>query len=118
MTLDELRDRLSAFAEERDWLKFHTPRNLALALGGEVGELMELLQWLTDAEVTEFQATPAGGQALGEELADIVIYTMRLADVLGLDLVTAIDRKIEDNAKRYPADRVRGSASKQPGLPD
>jgi dCTP diphosphatase len=101
MTFAELQDRLRVFAEERDWVKFHTPRNLALALGGEVGELMELLQWRTDEEVRDFVVTPEGELAFGDEIADVLIYAVRLAGVLQLDLDRCVDRKIKANAERF-----------------
>jgi dCTP diphosphatase len=98
----ELQDRLRVFAEERDWVKSSTPlRNLALALGGEVGELMELLQWRTDEEVRDFVATPEGELAFGDEIADVLIYAVRLASVLQLDLDRCVDRKIKANAERF-----------------
>ena len=114
MTLEELRDRLRVFTAERDWEQYHTPRNLALALGGELGELMELFQWRTDADVMDLVGSAQGQRAVGDELADILMYTVRLADVLEIDLGSATERKISDNERRYEATRVRGSADKQP----
>ena len=114
MTLNELRDRLRVFTAERDWEQYHTPRNLALALGGEVGELMELFQWRTDAEVMALVGRTEGRSAVSDELADVLMYIVRLADVLDIDLGSATERKMNENERRYEAARVRGSADKQP----
>lgn len=114
MDLADLTATLRAFAAERDWERFHTPKNLAIALTIEFGELLEHLQWRTDAEIDEFASTPAGGAAIAEEAADVLIYLVRLADVLGVDLPAATAAKIRANAARYPADEVRGSAAKRP----
>lgn len=101
---------------DRDWERFQTPKNLTLALGGEVGELMELVQWQTDEEVLARARTGDGAAALSDEIADVLIYAIRLADVLGLEPSECVERKIAANATRYPAERVRGSAEKQPPL--
>ena len=111
MSLEDLRRRLEDFAHARDWEQFHTPRNLVLALVGEVGELAELVQWRSDADLLR----EAHGQASGpfrSELADILIYLVRLADVLGVDLEAAARDKVDSNERRYPVDRSRGSARK------
>ncbi|HKQ30279.1 MAG TPA: nucleotide pyrophosphohydrolase [Burkholderiales bacterium] len=109
--LDPLRDRLRAFARERDWDPFHSPKNLCMALSGETGELLEHFQWLTEEQS---RALPT--QTLREvelEMADILLYLVRLADKLDVDLLDAASRKIELNAAKYPADRCRGNASKR-----
>ncbi len=109
-TLEELRVRLREFAQERDWDQFHSPKNLAMALSAEAGELVELFQWLT-----ETQSTQLSGEALekvAQEIADVQLYLIRLADKLNINLLDAAGRKIELNAQKYPADRVRGSAKK------
>lgn len=102
MTFDELQAQLQDFAGERGWTKYHTPRNLALALGGEVGELMEILQWRTDAEVAAFAETEEGRSALGDELADITIYVSQLASALGFGLGSCVEKKMQRNAHRFP----------------
>lgn len=108
--LDDLKHRLRDFANERDWEQFHSPKNLAMALIVEAAELVEQFQWLTQAES---QALPPEKlAAVEQELADIQIYLVRLADRLGIDLVRAVDAKIEVNAKKYPAEKVRGKATK------
>ncbi len=105
-----LRDNLRAFAEARDWDQFHSPKNLSMALMVEAAELMEHFQWLTEAQSSEL--APGNKQAIGEELADILLYLVRLSDRLDIDLLDAALRKLEKNAAKYPAEQVRGSARK------
>jgi dCTP diphosphatase len=101
---------LRAFAAERDWEPFHTPKNLAMALTGEAGELAAEFQWLTEAESRALE--PARLERVRQEAADVLLYLVRLADKLGFDLVEAARQKVELNAQRYPAEQVRGSARK------
>lgn len=91
------------FAAERDWQRFHTPRNLMLALTGEVGELAELFQWRTDAEAAAMADEPQAFERLQEEIADVMMYLVRLADVCGVDLDHALQDKLQKNALKYPA---------------
>jgi dCTP diphosphatase len=106
----ELRDRLRAFAAERDWEQFHSPKNLAIALSVEAAELLEHFQWLRE---DGSQRLPAADRArVREELADVLLYLVRLSDRLGIDLVAAARDKIVLNARKYPADKVRGSSRK------
>ncbi len=111
--LDELRHRMRAFTEERDWGQFHDPKSVLLALVGEVGELAELFQWLP----ADRAAALAGEEPLrtraGEELADVLLYLVRLADVLGVDLVEASTRKLDAAQLRFPAADVHGSAPRR-----
>ena len=100
---DALRDRLRCFADARDWGKFHAPRNLALALAGEVGELAAELQWVADRQVAEHLRDPAARGRLADEAADVLIYLMRFADVCGIDLLSEAYAKIERNEGRFPA---------------
>ena len=105
-----LRDALRAFAEARDWGQFHTPKNLAMALIGEAAEVVEHFQWRT-AEASA--ALPAADRAeVALELADVLLYLVRLADVLGVDLADAAQRKLLINETRYPADKAHGRADK------
>jgi len=105
-----LRDKLRAFAEARDWDQFHSPKNLSMALMVEVAELMEHFQWLTEAQ--SFDLAAENKNAVSEELADILLYLVRLSDKLGVDLLEAALHKLEKNAVKYPAEQVRGSAKK------
>jgi len=106
----ELRDRLRRFAAERDWQQFHAPKNLAMALSVEAGELLEHFQWLSE---DASRRLPAGDLAkVREELADVLLYLVRLADELGVDLAVAARDKIELNARKYPVDRARGTSRK------
>lgn len=106
--LEGLRVRLARFAAERDWDRFHSPKNLSMALIAEAAELVEHFQWLTEPQSAALDADKAHAVAL--ELADILIYLIRIGDKLGVDLVGAAYQKIEINEHRYPADKVRGSA--------
>lgn len=102
--------RLRAFAEAREWQQFHTPKNLVMSVAIEAAELMEPLQWLTEEEVEDLKGDPEAGEELGREIADVAIYLLRLADVLDIDIGSAIARKIDENAERFPVDAVRGRA--------
>ena len=113
MTIDDLARELRRFAAERDWERFHTPKNLAISLAVEVGELLEHVQWGSDEDIAALVRTADGRTALAEELADVLIYLVRLADVLGIDLLDAAAAKVAANAERYPADEVRGSSAKR-----
>jgi dCTP diphosphatase len=105
-----LRDRLRIFATERDWDQFHSPKNLAAALSVEAGELLEHFQWMSEAESRS--VTHDRLDAISLELADVLLYLVRLADKLGVDLVGIAERKIDANAVKYPVDRARGNARK------
>lgn len=107
-SLEQLRQRLARFAAARDWDQFHSPKNLSMALIAETAELVEHFQWLSEPAS---QALPAAKLAeVRLELADILIYLIRLGDKLGVDLVAAAEDKIAINESRYPAERVRGDA--------
>lgn len=106
------------FAVEREWSQFHTPKNLAMALGGEVGELQAELQWLTDPQVEAGLVDGGLRGRLADEVADVLIYLLRFADVTGIDPVSAAWAKIERNEDRYPVEKARGSARKYTDLAD
>jgi len=108
--LDELTLRLRAFAAERDWEPFHSPRNLAAALIVEAGELLEHFQWLSDAESE--QLTPERRERVAMEMADVLLYLVRLADRVGVDLLAAAGRKLAINAEKYPVSLARGTHRK------
>jgi NTP pyrophosphatase (non-canonical NTP hydrolase) len=104
--------RLEQFAVERDWAQFHSPKNLVMALTGEVGELNEIFQWMPEEASKEAGRDPQTAQAVQEELADVLLYLVRLSSVLGVDLDAAVQQKLKAHALRYPADKVRGSSKK------
>jgi dCTP diphosphatase len=108
--LDDLREQLRAFAAARDWDQFHSPKNLAMALAAEAGELLEVFQWLTEAQSRSL--APAAQAAASEEIADVLLYLVRLSDQLGIDPIAAANRKLVANAVKYPADKARGSSKK------
>jgi NTP pyrophosphatase (non-canonical NTP hydrolase) len=116
MDLLELQDHLRAFAEERDWRQFHTPKNLVMALSGEVGELAEVFQWLTTEEAAAVAEDEGLRSRAGEEMADVLAYLLLLADALHLDLADALVRKMRVNEERYPVHLSRGSARKYKDL--
>lgn len=108
--LADLAERLRHFAAERDWDQFHSPKNLAMALVAEAGELAAEFQWLTQAQ----SRAPDSAQLerIRAECADVFIYLVRLSDKLGVDLMAAAHAKIDVNSERYPADKVRGNSKK------
>ena len=112
-SLTGLRDRMRVFTRDRDWEQFHDPKSLALALVGEVGELAELLQWLPADEAAKLADQDPLNARLGEEISDVLLYLVRLADVCGVDLPDAVDRKMESSEDRYPSDQVLGIAPGQ-----
>jgi len=107
-SIDDLSERLLAFARARDWEQFQSPKNLAMALAGEAGELLEHFQWLTEAQSADL--SPEKRHAVAHELADILSYLLRLAERLDVDLIAATHEKIAINEVRYPPERVRGDA--------
>jgi NTP pyrophosphatase (non-canonical NTP hydrolase) len=108
--LGELRDALRRFAAERDWEQFHSPKNLAIALSVEASELLERFQWLSD---TESQSLSAIDRApVEQEMADVLLYLIRLADKLDVDLAAAARQKMQINAEKYPVEKARGNRKK------
>ncbi|RZQ63386.1 nucleotide pyrophosphohydrolase [Amycolatopsis suaedae] len=103
MSFDDLTTRLRDFADARDWEHFHTPKNLVMALSGEVGELTALFQWLTPEESAKAMDDPELKEKVLDEVADVAIYLTRLVDVLGVDLIEACHAKIDRNDRRFPA---------------
>ena len=111
--MEETRQFLRDWAVDRDWEQFHTPKNLAMALAGEAGELLEIFQWLTPEQAAAVAANPEHKRAVADEIVDILQYLIRLADVMDIDLPEAFEDKFARNLIRYPADEVRGSAEKR-----
>ena len=112
--LQSLRDQLRTFAAERDWDQFHSPKNLAAALAVEASELLEHFQWLTEAQSQQLPP-----ETLGEvraEVADVLLYLIRISDKLGIDLIEAAKAKILLNAEKYPVEKARGSSKKYTAL--
>ena len=107
-----LSEALAAFSAERDWDQYHSPKNLVMALTGEVGELTEVFQWLSEAQSKSVATNPDTATAVREELADVALYLVRLASVLGVDLNEEVTLKLQKNALKYPADKARGTHKK------
>ena len=112
--LEVLRDRMRRFAEDRDWGQFHDPKSVLLALVGEVGELAELFQWLPAAEARSLAQDEPLRTRAGEEMADVLLYLVLLADVLDIDLADAARRKLADAELRFPPAAVSGQAPERP----
>ncbi|MFM8798389.1 MAG: nucleotide pyrophosphohydrolase [Fluviibacter sp.] len=112
LNVAKLEQALAEFSRERDWDRFHTPKNLVMALTGEVGELNEIFQWMSDGEASEAGHAPATAEHVGEELADVLLYLVRLSSVLGVNLNDAVVDKLAKNALKYPVEKVRGSSQK------
>jgi NTP pyrophosphatase (non-canonical NTP hydrolase) len=109
-SLEELAGRLRKFAADRDWEQFHSPKNLAMALSVEVSEIVEHFQWLTEEQ--SLHLPPEKLEQVREEIADVLIYLVRLADRLEVDPLRSAYDKLEANQVRYPADKARGTAKK------
>jgi NTP pyrophosphatase (non-canonical NTP hydrolase) len=107
-SLTELSIKLKDFAVRRDWEQFHSPKNLAMAISAEAGELLEHFQWLTEQQSQEIEGNKK--QEVAYEMADILIYLLRLSEQLDIDLVSAAYEKMAINEKRYPADKVKGDS--------
>ena len=109
-TLDQLRDRLREFTAARDWDQFHSPKNLAMALSVEASELLEIFQWATEAQSRA--PDEKARAAIRDEIADVLIYLVRIADQLGIDPLAEARRKLADNERKYPVEKSRGNAKK------
>ena len=94
---------LQRFADERDWNQYHSPKNLAMALTGETGELVEIFQWLTEEQSKTVAQDPQTARAVRDELADVLLFLVRLSSVLGVDLNEAVTHKLDTNARKYPS---------------
>lgn len=103
---------LEQFASERNWAQFHSPKNLVMALTGEVGELSEVFQWMTEAESKAAAKNPATAQAVKDELADVLMYLVRLSSVLGVDLNDVVQEKLKINAEKYPVEKSKNTSKK------
>lgn len=110
--MEELKEKLRKFAEDRNWNQFHNPKNLAMALGGEVGELLDIFQWLKEEESNLDGISGKNLAKTKEELADIFLYLIRIADKLDIDLVEEANNKIETNHQKYPIESSKDNAIK------
>jgi len=108
--IESLREQLREFAAARDWDQFHSPKNLAMALSAEAGELLEIFQWLTEEQSRGL--SPEALAAANDEVADVLLYLIRLCDTLGIDPIAAANSKLLANARKYPADKARGNSRK------
>jgi NTP pyrophosphatase (non-canonical NTP hydrolase) len=117
VTIADLQGQLRSFVAERDWEQFHSPKNLVMALTAEVGELTEIFQWLTPKQSLDVMSDPTAATHVADELADVMAYLLRLADVLQVDLVEALRSKITKNAVKYPTELAHGTAAKYTDLP-
>lgn len=108
--IEELRLKLSEFVRERDWERFHNPKNIAESICIEAGELMEVFQWKSEQEVANWRLEQEKKEKVAEELADVIIYSLNMANAMDIDVSQAVLSKIEQNEKKYPADRYYGRA--------
>ena len=108
--MKELTKKIRAFAQNRDWDQFHSPKNLAMALSVEVSEVVEHFQWLTQEESNRLDTEKL--KQIREEIGDVMIYLARLADRLGIDPVQAAEEKMQINEKKYPVEKAKGRATK------
>ena len=111
-TIGEIKGRVLAFAQERDWEQFHAPKNLSMALAAEAGELMEHFLWATPEASRGVTEDAAKRQQIEEELADVVIYAIQFANMTGIDLSASIERKMAANAAKYPVEKSKGRSDK------
>lgn len=114
--IEDLTARIRAFSDERSWQQFHTPKNLAMALAGEAGELLAELQWLTDDQIHTGMSDSDLRERVRMEVADVFMYLVRFADVTGIDLAQAALDKLARNELRYPVEKSRGNACKYDNL--
>ncbi len=109
-SLKDLRERINQFVQERDWAQFHSPKNLAMAMIVEAAEVVEHFQWMTEEESQNLDTEKK--VQVGHELADTLVYLLRIAEVSGIDLIAAANKKIDLNANKYPVEKAKGSNSK------
>ena len=110
MSLEKIQDRIRDFAKERNWEQFHNPKNLAMAIGSETGELLEIFQWMADNDSKSPDEKTLN--LIKEELSDIMIYCLRTCDLLNIDPIESMNNKIDINAEKYPIDESYGNAVK------
>ena len=111
-TVAEIKARVLDFAQERDWEQFHAPKNLSMALAAEAGELMEHFLWATSEDSREVMNDPKKREKIEEELSDVIIYALEFANMTGVDVAAAIERKMAANAVKYPVEKAKGRSVK------
>jgi len=109
-SIEQLKARVNKFVEERDWAQFHSPKNLAMAMIVEAGEVVEHFQWMTESDSKNLDAEQK--EQVGQELSDTLVYLLRIAEVCDIDLLAAANKKIDLNAKKYPVEKAKGSNAK------
>ena len=111
-TLADLKHSISQFVDERDWLQFHDPKNLVMAMTSEVGELADHFRWVNNNESHDLATSPENAKDVADELADILMFAIEFASVCKIDIASAIAGKLEQNALRYPIEKSKGSSKK------
>jgi dCTP diphosphatase len=112
MTIEELKRLVIRFGDERDWKKYHNPKDLAVSMSIEAAELLELFQWKTNEEIKELLKNNEKYQNACEELADVIIYCLDMSEILNVDVSEIVKKKLEQNEKKYPVEKAKGSAKK------
>ncbi len=108
-TVGQLKERVKRFCEERDWTKYHSAKELVIGVVTEASELLQLMRFKSDGEVDALLESQDWREKFSDEMADVLYFLLRLADLYGLDLSEALDHKLEKNALKYPVDKYRGS---------
>lgn len=111
-TIADLKKLVTKFRDDRDWKKFHNPKDLSMSVSIEANELLELFQWKDEKQIAEALREPAKFQDVKDEIADIVVYCIDMCDVLGIDLSQAVEGKIKKNEAKYPIDKAKGNSIK------
>jgi dCTP diphosphatase len=110
--INEIIKKIRCFRDSRDWMQFHEPKNMAISISIETAELLEHFQWKTKEEIEEYLRNKKNSKEVEEEIADIAMYLFELADNMGIDLLKAMDSKLEKNAKKYPVKKAKGKHTK------
>ena len=114
-TIAELKARMAEFIRQRDWQKYHEPKNLSMSLAIEAAEVMEFFQWADRRESAALAADPDARREIVEEISDVLAFLLSLANCLGVDLASSFEQKMRKNERKYPTDRVRGHYQRPPG---
>ena len=115
LVIKDVISALRLFSKERDWDQFHNPKNLSMALSVEAAELLEHFQWLSEKQANELRSIEADSEkrkAIADEIADVILYSLRISDVMNIDLKHAIEEKMKKNAEKYPIEKAKGTAKK------